>query len=323
MNTNSKVLLTGATGFVGGRLLQLLSREGISTRCMVRNLSRIPRPLAGLPNVSYLQGDLLDRDSLDRAMEGTEFAYYLVHSMGGRNIFHYRDYIDRDMHAARNFVAAADRHGLGRIIYLSGLGEVRADLSPHLQSRQQVGVILNSGRVQTTTLRAANIIGAGGAPFEMLRHLAERLPVMICPRWIDTRCQPIAVENVLDYLLGCMRQPATAGLTLDIGGPDIITYRELLLIYARMRGLRRIIITVPVLTPVLSSYWINLMTPVPAGVVMPLVEGLKDEVICKDNRILDLVPIERISMKSAICSALAEVEQTGGKPVSRQACFMD
>jgi uncharacterized protein YbjT (DUF2867 family) len=322
MGMKPKVFLTGATGFVGGRLLRALSQEGVPTRCLARSSERFPRDLADRPGVEVVQGDLLDREGLERAMAGTEVAYYLVHSMGGRSIFQYKTYIDRDLQAAENFVNAADAVGLERIIYLGGLGEMADNLSAHLVSRQRVGQILQSGRVKTTALRAANIIGAGGAPFEMLRHLAERLPVMLCPKWIDTRCQPIAVENVIAYLMGCMSQPATAGLTLDIGGPDIITYRELMGIYAEMRGLRRLMIAVPFLSPVLSSYWINLVTPVPAGIIMPLVEGLKNEVICKDQRILELVPIRLLSMKEAICNALAELEQGSGKPISRQACFL-
>jgi uncharacterized protein YbjT (DUF2867 family) len=285
-------------------------------------MHRFPKDLSEQPRVKVVPGDLLDRESLERAMEGMETAYYLVHSMGGRSVLQYKAYIDRDLRAAENFVKAADALGLQRIIYLGGLGEMADNLSDHLRSRQLVGQILQSGRVRTTVLRAANIIGAGGAPFEMLRHLAERLPVLICPRWIDTRCQPIAIENVIEYLIGCVSQPATTGLTLDIGGPEIITYRELMLIYAQMRGLHRVIISVPFLSPVLSSYWINLVTPVPAGIVMPLVEGLKNEVICRDKRILELVPIRLLSMKEAICNALAELEQGSGKPISRQACFL-
>lgn len=322
MNDRVKVLLTGVTGFVGGRLVQALSGRGVSTRCLVRRIERFPEHAAGLPGVSFTQGDLLDPASLERAMTGVDLAFYLVHSMGGRNIFDYRAYIDRDIRAAENFLRAAERNGLSRIIYLGGLGEMGKELSPHLVSRQRVGEILQSGRVATTCLRAANIIGAGGAPFEMLSHLVEKLPVMVCPRWIDTRCQPIAIENVVDYLIGCMEEPETAGLSLDIGGPDIITYRELMLIYAEARGLRRWIITVPVLTPALSAYWVSLVTPVPAGIVMPLVESLNNEVVCRDRRILDLVPIDLIPMKAAICNALAEVERTSGKPISRQSCFL-
>jgi len=322
MGTKPRVLLTGATGFVGGRLRLVLRDRGVATRCLVRPAERFLLDDADQPGLEVVQGDLLDPASLERAMAGMEVAYYLVHSMGGRSVTQYRAYLERDVRAARNFVNAADKAGLERIVYLSGLGEAGDNLSAHLSSRQEVGRILQSGRAKTTILRAANIIGAGGAPFEMLRHLVERLPVMVCPRWIDTRCQPIAVENALDYLMGCLFQPLTAGLTLDIGGPDIITYRELMSIYADLRGLRRVIIAVPFLSPLLSSYWINLITPVPAGIIMPLLEGLKNEVICKDHRIRELVPIHLLTMKQAICNALAELEERSGKPISRQSCFL-
>jgi uncharacterized protein YbjT (DUF2867 family) len=319
----STVLLTGATGFVGGRLLPALRSHGVDVRCLVRSRKRLAGHLTTDPSVSFVEGDLLDRDSLYRAMDGIEAALYLVHSMGGRSVLHHMDYLDRDIRAAENFLDAADRAGVKRIIYLGGLGETGRDLSEHLSSRQKVGRILQSGRVQTTVLRAANIIGAGGAPFEMLRYMTERLPVMICPRWIDTRCQPIAVRNVLEYVMGCLSNPLTAGGSFDIGGPDIITYRQLMLLYARVRGLRRLIITVPVLTPYLSSFWINLVTPVPAGVIMPLVEGLKNEVVCRDNSIRDLVPIRLIPMQEAICEALTELRGGPGQLSSKQACFFD
>lgn len=318
-----RVLLTGVTGFVGGRLLPVLLSNGFRTRCLVRSRQRLSGNVAMDPSVDYVEGDLLDRESLLRGLDGMESVFYLVHSMGGHSVLRHVDYIDRDIRAAENFLDAADRAGVRRIIYLGGLGETGQDLSEHLSSRQRVGQILQSGRVRTTILRAANIIGAGGAPFEMLRYMTERLPVMICPRWIDTRCQPIAVQNVLEYLVGCLNEPKTAGENYDIGGPDIITYRELMLLYARVRGLRRLIITVPVLTPYLSSFWINLVTPVPAGVVMPLVEGLKNEVVCRDNRIRELVHLRLISMQEAICEALTQIRQGPGKLPSRQACFLD
>jgi uncharacterized protein YbjT (DUF2867 family) len=242
-------------------------------------------------------------------MEGIDTAYYLVHSMGGRSVFQYKAYLEKDLQAARNFTKASEESGVKRIIYLGGLGEMADNLSEHLRSRQMVAEVLQSARVETSVLRAANIIGAGGAPFEMLRHLVERLPVMICPRWIDTRCQPIAVENVIEYLEGCLLEPKTAGGTFDIGGPEIITYRQLMMKYARIRRLRRLILTVPVLTPHLSSYWINLVSSVPAGVVMPLVEGLKNEVICKNKAIRELIPIRLIPMEEAILAALSEMAQ--------------
>ncbi len=274
------------------------------------------------PLVEVHQGDLLNKESLRRALVGMDAAFYLVHSMGGRNLSEIHAFAARDKKAAENFVAAADEDGLSRIMYLGGLGEMGQDLSEHLESRQEVGRILSSGKAKATALRAANIIGAGGAPFEMLRHLVEKLPVMLCPRWIETRAQPIAVDNVIEYLIGCLRVPETAGRGFDIGGPDILSYRELMAIYMKVRGLRRIVITVPVLTPVLSAYWINLVTPVPAGIVMPLLEGLKNEVVCRENLIRELIPTRLIPMHEAICKALVQVAHGPGKLPSVQACFL-
>lgn len=304
-----KVLLTGATGFIGGRLLRSLSSRGIRVRCLVRSAKRFPSKAHCGTEPTVIEGDLLQPDTLRRAMEDIDTVYYLVHSMGGRNVFQYKAYLEKDLQAARNFTEAAEESGVKRIIYLGGLGEMADNLSEHLRSRQMVADVLQSSRVETSVLRAANIIGAGGAPFEMLRHLVERLPVMICPRWIDTRCQPIAVENVIEYLEGCLLEPKTARGTFDIGGPEIITYRQLMLKYARIRGLRRLILTVPLLTPHISSYWINLVSSVPAGVVMPLVEGLKNEVVCKNNAIRELIPIRLIPMDEAIRTALSEIAQ--------------
>jgi len=271
--------------------------------------------------VDVVVGDLLKPETYENELEGIEVAYYLVHSMGGRTIGENKVFVQRDRDAAENFVRAADRAGVSRIIYLGGLGETGENLSKHLASRQEVGEILSSGRAQTTELRAPNIMGAGGAPFEMLRYLVERLPVMVCPRWIETRCQPIDIQDMIAYLLGCLREPATAGLSLDVGGPDIVTYRQMMEIYTRVRGIKRLVITVPVLTPRLSTYWVNLVTPVPSGIVNPLVEGLRNEVICRDNRIRELIPIKLTSLEQSICNALAEVEKGPGKLISQQACF--
>ena len=317
-----QVLLMGATGFIGGRLLQALTEEGFHVRVLVRSKGRLRSPLDNNPMVEVFEGDLLKRESILSAMDGTDAAFYLVHSMGGRNLSEIKSFAERDKTAAENFVWAADRVGLARIIYLGGMGEMGDNLSEHLVSRQQVGQILSSGKARATILRAANIIGAGGAPFEMLRHLTERLPVMLCPRWIETRAQPIAVQNVIEYLMGCLKSRETAGRSLDIGGPEILSYRELMFIYARARGLRRVVITVPVLTPRLSSLWISLVTPVPAGVAMPLLEGLKNEVVCRDNQIRDLIPTRLIPMEEAICTALVEAAGGPGKLPSVQACFL-
>jgi uncharacterized protein YbjT (DUF2867 family) len=323
MTAKKKVLLTGPTGFIGGRLLRALDEKGYAVRCLVRISEQLVikgEPLRQEPEVFY--ADLLDPNTLPEAMAGMDAAYYLVHSMGGRSIKETMAFAERDRRAANNFLKAAEEAGMQRIIYLGGLGETGEKLSKHLASRQEVADILQSGRVKTTALRAAVIIGAGGASFELIRYLAERLPVMSCPRWIKTLSQPIAVQNVIAYLVGCLENDETAGLTLDIGGPDIVSYLDLMRIYCRVRGLKRFMFTVPVLTPRLSAYWINLVTPVPAGIVFPLVEGMKNEVLCRDNRIRTLIPIDLISMEEAICTALAETEKGPGSLPSVQACFL-
>ena len=317
-----KILLTGATGFVGGRLLQALTGHGLNVSCLVRSPERLQKQLFSEEEVEIVQGDLLQVEKLDSALDGVEVAYYLVHSMGGRTIGENKLFAKRDRIAAQNFTRAADKAGVKRIIYLGGLGETGDKLSKHLASRQEVGQILSSANAKTTELRAPNIMGAGGAPFEMLRYLVERLPVMVCPRWIETRCQPIDIQDMTKYLLGCLWEPATAGLSLDVGGPDIVTYREMMEIYAKVRGLKRLIITVPVLTPRLSTYWVNMVTPVPSGIVNPLVEGLRNEVICKDNRIRELIPIKLTPLEQSICNALQEVEKGPGKLISQQSCFL-
>ena len=239
---SGKILITGATGFVGGRLLHNLTEMGIKVRCLVRSPDKLRKEFSQSEEVDVFTGDLLKPETLEKALEGTQVAYYLVHSMGGRTIGENKVFAQRDRDAAKNFIKAADQAGVQRIIYLGGLGETGRDLSKHLASRQEVGEILSSGRAQATELRAPNIMGAGGAPFEMLRYLVERLPVMVCPRWIETRCQPIDIQDMIAYLVGCLREPATAGLALDVGGPDIVTYHQMMEIYARVRGMKRLII---------------------------------------------------------------------------------
>ena len=319
---DGKILLTGATGFVGGRLLHALTAHGMNVRCLVRSPEKLRGSLFAEEEIEIAKGDLLQGETLDPTLEGIEVAFYLVHSMGGRTIGENKIFAERDRVAAKNFTRAADKAGVSRVIYLGGLGETGDQLSKHLASRQEVGEILSSGRVQATELRAPNIMGAGGAPFEMLRYLVERLPVMVCPKWIETRCQPIDIRDMINYLLGCLREPATAGLSFDVGGPDIVTYRQMMELYARVRGLKRLIITVPVLTPRLSTYWVNMVTPVPSGVVNPLVEGLKNEVICRENRIRELIPMKLTTLEQSICIALQEVEKGPGKLISQQACLL-
>jgi uncharacterized protein YbjT (DUF2867 family) len=293
--SQGSILITGATGFIGRRLTQRLLDDGFSVRCMVR------RTNSAIPDgAEIVQGDLLEPGTLGQALAGMDTAYYLVHSMsGGRAGFE-----RRDREAAENFVAAANRAKVRRVIYLGGLGETGDDLSEHLKSRLEVAEILKKGTFTTTFLRAAIIIGAGGASFEMIRALVIHLPVMITPRWVTTRCQPIAVEDVISYLAGCLTDERTSGRTFDIGGPEVLAYREMMERLARIQGKRIYILPVPVLTPKLSSYWVGFITPVPPSVSMPLIEGLKNEVICRDNAIRDIIPLQLKPYDDAVRSAI-------------------
>jgi uncharacterized protein YbjT (DUF2867 family) len=289
------ILITGATGFIGKRLAQRLVKDGFSVRCMVRQAASVVPEGAEI-----VRGDLLEPATLYKALAGIDIAYYLVHSMsGGRAGFEMRD-----REAARNFVAAANRANVRRVIYLGGLGETGDDLSEHLKSRLEVADILKTGTFATTFLRAAVIIGAGGASFEMVRALVERLPVMVTPRWVSTRCQPIAVDDVISYLAACSSDERTSGRTFDIGGPEVLTYREMMERLARIKGRKLYIIPVPVLTPKLSSYWVGFITPVSPSVSMPLIEGLKNEVICRESAIRDLFPLRLTPYDEAVQKAL-------------------
>lgn len=291
-----KVLIAGATGFIGRLLTRRLLDEGRAVRCLVRGAA------VGLPaGVEAVQGDLLQPLSLGPVLEGIDSAYYLVHTMsGGRAGFE-----RRDREAAENFAAAAGQAGVRRVIYLGGLGETGDDLSEHLRSRLEVAGILKKGRFATTFLRAAIIIGAGGAAFEMVRSLVQRLPVMITPRWVTTRCQPIAVDDVIAYLAGCLADERTTGRTFDIGGPEVLTYREMMERFGRIEGRNLLILSVPVLTPKLSSYWVGLITPVSPSVSMPLIEGLKNEVVCRDTAIREFIPLRLTPYDEAVRKALA------------------
>jgi uncharacterized protein YbjT (DUF2867 family) len=266
-----RILIVGASGYIGGRLVPLLRSRGDDLVLM----SRDARPLAArFPDARVVAADLLDAATLAPALEGVDVAYYLAHSMGAGE----RGFAERDRQAARNFAQAAARAGVSRIAYLGGLGDDAADLSHHLASRHETGAELAAHGVPVTEFRAAVIIGSGSASFEILRHLTERLPIMITPRWVGTRCQPIGIRDVLDYLVGALDHPEAIGI-VEIGAPDVLSYGDMMLTYARLRGLRRLMIPVPVLTPRLSSYWVNLVSPVPAGIARPLIEGLRNEVV--------------------------------------------
>lgn len=302
MTENGTILVTGATGYVGARLVTRLLAKGYRVRATGRSFARLrQRPWADHPGVDLIPADALDSASIAKACEGCAAAYYLVHSMMPGE----EEFEEKDREAARNMARAAGSAGLSRLIYLGGLGEENPSLSRHLRSRSEVAAILASGKTPATILRAAMILGAGSASFEILRYLVDRLPVMITPKWVSTECQPIGIRNVLDYLVGCMETPGTAGGTFDIGGPEVVTYRDLMRIYANEAGLPpRIVIPVPVLTPRLSSYWIHLVTPVHAEVARPLAEGLSNRVVCGDTRIRELVPVELSTCGEAIHAAL-------------------
>lgn len=301
------IFIAGATGYIGGRLLPRLLEAGYSVVALARAPEKLKdRPWAQHTNLTIIKGDVLDPESLSRALAGCRAAYYLVHSMNPE----VEDFSQTDRIAARNMATAAETAKLEQIIYLSGLGEEQSGLSHHLQSRTEVGKILRQGSVPVTILRAAMIIGSGSASFEILRYLVDRLPLMITPRWVDTPCQPIGVRNVLHYLIGCLENQQVIGDTFDIGQPEVIKYRQLMEVYAEEAGLpRRWIIPVPVLTPRLSSYWIHLVTPVPASIARPLAEGLSNPVICKENRITKLLPQELFDARQAIRLALDRTRQ--------------
>ncbi len=308
-----QILVLGATGFIGRRLVPELRSSGYPIRLLVRDSKKVPQAQLNDPGISVQQGDLLTGAGLDEALQGVDTAYYLVHSMGGQSMLRNSSYAERDKSAAENFIRAADAQGLRRIIYLGALGEEAADLSEHLKSRAEIARILSSGKAATTVLRAAIIIGAGGASFEMLRYLVERLPVMACPKWIDTRIQPIALSDAISYLTGCLQIPQTEGRSFDIGGPEILTYREMMQHYAEARGIaRRLIFRVPFLTPMLSAYWVDLVTPVPSGIAHPLIEGLRNEVICRESAIEQLIPIAKTSFKDAVRAAVSEEKDGPG-----------
>ncbi|WP_449243894.1 SDR family oxidoreductase [Desulfobacca acetoxidans] len=301
------VLVTGATGYIGGRLIPHLLAAGYRVRALGRSLSKLQcRPWASHPAVELAQGDVLDPASLKQATEGCWAAYYLVHSMMAAP----DSYTTADRTGAHNMVQAATAANLNRIIYLGGLGKPEdPHLSEHLRSRTEVARILQSGPVPVTFLRAAMILGSGSASFEILRYLVDRLPVMITPRWLRNPVQPIAVSNVLNYLQGCLEHDEVLGQTFDIGGPDILSYQELFNIYAKEAGLaRRLIIPVPVLTPRLSSWWIHLVTPVPAAIARPLAEGLQNPVICQENRIREIIPQKLLTCRETIRLALNKIK---------------
>ncbi len=302
MDERPLVLLTGATGYIGGRLAPRLLDAGYRVRCLVRDPARL-QGREWVERVELVTGDVLEPETLPAAMAGVSAAYYLIHSMAGGE-----DFSGRDVRAARNFSRAAASAGVERIIYLGGLGDSDAELSHHLRSRQETGDALREAGVPVTEFRASVIVGSGSLSFEMIRYLTERLPVMICPKWVYTHTQPIGVRNVMEYLIAALKTPESVGRIIEIGGADVVTYGEMMETYAEVRGLRRAMIPVPVLTPRLSSYWVHLVTPAPAAIARPLIEGLKNEVVVQDDTARRLFPdIIPMDYRTTVVLALARV----------------
>jgi uncharacterized protein YbjT (DUF2867 family) len=292
------ILLAGASGYIGGRLLPLLERQPVVLRCLARNPDKL-RPLVR-ESTQVVRGDVLDPSSLDEALRGVHTAYYLVHLMSGS-----KDFEADDRRAATHFAQAAAKAGVRRIIYLGGLGDdADPHLSPHLRSRHEVGRILKESGVETIEFRASLVIGTGSLSFDLVKSLTNRLPVMLCPRWLNTPTQPIAVDDVLAYLLAAKELSPGASRVFEIGSPDVTTYGGMIREYARQKGLRRWLISVPVLTPYLSSLWLALVTPAAFEVGRHLIEGLKNPTVVRDTAALEVFPIRPMGIREAIQKAL-------------------
>lgn len=305
-DAHRRVLVTGATGYIGGRLVPHLLEQGWRVRCLVRSARKLDRRTwSNHPQLEVVEGDASENATITSAMVDCNAAYYLIHSMMVAG----SDYRSEDQRLAEQFAAAAAHAKVEQIVYLGGLGETGAELSEHLTSRREVERALETGPVPVTTLRAAMIIGAGSASFEILRYLVERLPIMITPKWVSTECQPIAVRNVIHYLTACLDTPSTRGQTIDIGGPDVVTYRSLMEVMASERGLRRrVVIPVPVLTPRLSSLWIHLVTPLSSRIARPLAEGLRNRVVCRDDAAQRHMPQRLLTVRESIAEALGHLD---------------
>ena len=285
------VLLAGATGYVGGRLIPLLEKQPVTLRCLARNPEKLRSAVQKTTQI--VRGDVLDAASLDEALQGVHTAYYLVHLMSGS-----KDFEKQDRQAAENFATAAKKAGVRRIIYLGGLGaDDDPKLSPHLRSRHEVGRILRDSGVETIEFRASLVIGSGSLSFDLVKSLTDRLPVMLCPRWLTTPTQPIAVDDVLAYLLAARVLPPGESRIFEIGGKDVVTYGKIIQEYARQRGLRRWLISVPVLTPYLSSLWLALVTPTAFEVGRHLIEGLKNPTVVQDQTAMDVFSIRPMGIR--------------------------
>lgn len=298
-NNHQSILVTGSTGYIGGRLIPLLEAQDVHVRCLARTPEKLRLQVSD--GTEIVQGDVLDAASLDQALRGIHTAYYLVHLMAGS-----KDFEKEDRQAAINFSQAAVKAGVKRIIYMGGLGDSDApDLSPHLRSRQEVGKILRQSGVETIEFRASVVIGAGSLSFELIKSLTDRLPVMICPRWLGTLTQPIAVDDMLAYLLAARQLAVGQSRIFEVGGTDVVPYGDLVREYAKQKGLRRWLISVPLLTPYLSSLWLTLVTPTAFTVAKHLIEGLRNPTIVRDRKALDAFDIRPVGIQKAVEKALA------------------
>ena len=302
-NKPYSIMVTGATGFIGTRLISHLSKLGYSVKGMSR------KNISDAPSVKYVQADVFDTTQIEKALGGIEVAYYLLHSMEGSKD-HWKEFQTREKTQARNFLQAATKAGVKRIIYLGGLVNDSLELSPHMRSRKEVGEILASGNIPVTELRASLIIGAQGGSYAMLRYLVERLPIMVCPSWVKSLAQPIAVDDVIDYLVGCMKNPETAGNVYEIGGKDTMTYEQIMRVYSKYLGKHLFVIQIPFLTTHLSSYWVDLITPVKASLARPLIDSLVHDTIVTNNSITKIIPLQLKSARDAIDIATKEIRDS-------------
>jgi uncharacterized protein YbjT (DUF2867 family) len=299
-----KILLTGATGYIGKRLLPLLIAQNHDIICCVRDKNRFYCPEEFQKNVSVIEVDFLEIETLSTIPIDIDAAYYLIHSMSGSD----NNYDELEKISAENFVCSIDKTNAKQVIYLSGIVNDKS-LSKHLASRKKVEDVLNNGKFAMTTLRAGIIVGSGSASFEIIRDLINKLPIMITPRWLNTRCQPIAIPDVLQFLSKSLLNPVTYDKSFDIGGPDILTYKEMLLGFAKAKKLKRWIYTVPIMTPKLSSYWLYFFTSTSYKLASALVSSMKVEVVCRDNKINDLLGVKPMSYEQALSRALIKVDE--------------
>jgi len=304
-NRVQNCLVTGVTGYIGGRLVPSLLDAGHKVRVVCRDAGRL-QGRVWVDQVEVVEADVLKAETMSNMMEGIDIAYYLIHSMSGTDN---EDFHERDIQAAENFGREARKYNVDRIVYLGGLGSASDNLSKHLKSRQLTGDTLRKSGVPVTEFRAAIVVGSGSKSFEMIRYLTDRVPVMICPKWVYSKVQPIAIRNVLQYLSTAIEKPETTGQIIEIGGKDVLTYGDMMKIYARVNGLKRILMPVPVLTPKLSSYWVHWMTPIPASLARPLIEGLKNDVVVQDDKANELFPeIEPLGYEKAVRLAIQRVD---------------